>query len=194
MSTAAWATAAAGAFGATNIDNLVALTAQLSRPAVEGEQRLGLRHALRGQYLALLVLLLVAVLGAAGLLLLPHRVAALLGVVPLVLGIRQLVRRGGPAASGPGPARSGTRAVALLSITCGADNVAVYSPLLAQARFPDALVVAVVIAVLVAPMSVLAWWLARGGVRLAGLGAVGDRVFPVCLITVGLLVLSGAVA
>jgi len=196
MSTVAWAMAAAGAFGATNIDSLVALTVQLSGGNPRGGHALGRHHALCGQYLALLVLLSLSALGAAGLLLLPARGTALFGLLPVGMGVHALVRararkRNDPPVERVGR-RSGTLAVALLAITCGGDNLAVYSPLLAHAGFPDALVVIAVFVALVPPMCALAGWLSRRAIGLGGIRALGEKAFPACLITLGLLVLRGA--
>ncbi|MCX4750393.1 cadmium resistance transporter [Kitasatospora sp. NBC_01287] len=192
----AWAATAAAAFGATNVDNLVLLTLQLAGrhpPGPGGARDRASRSgpALRGQYLALLVLLALSALGAAGLLLLPARGAALVGLVPLTLGVRALLRRG-PQPVAPATGRAGTGAVALLALTCGADNVAVYTPLLARAGFPGALVPVAVFAALVPVLCGLALWLARRTASLGRLRALGERVFPAFLITVGLVVLRGA--
>ncbi|MEZ0095277.1 cadmium resistance protein CadD (predicted permease) [Streptacidiphilus sp. EB129] len=140
----------------------------------------------------MLILLALSILGAAGLLLLPARGAALAGVLPLTMGIGALVRAHSRhrthAPVGRGGRQSGTWAVALLSVTCGGDNVALYSPLLAQAWFPGGLVVVAVFAALVPVMCGLAVFLARRAVGLSrppggdarhGLPGVPDHGRPV---------------
>ena len=89
------------------------------------------KHILQGQCLGILVLVAASLLGAAGLQLLPQWVAGLMGLIPLALGMRELLRSAKPEGD-TAPAKAGTLLrVALLAIANGADNIGVYAPLFA---------------------------------------------------------------
>jgi len=71
-------------FVATNIDDLVLLTLFFAR-------RIQPRRIVAGQYLGFSTILLVSLLGAWAAVAIPHRWVRLLGVLPLVLGLKELL-------------------------------------------------------------------------------------------------------
>lgn len=111
-------TSAIGVFIATNIDDLVVLTALFGSRWLTNPQIVG------GQYLGMSALVAMSVLAAVGLATVPDRWVGLFGVVPLALGIRGLISRH---ENRPAIATT-TFGVASITIANGADNVSVYTP------------------------------------------------------------------
>jgi cadmium resistance protein CadD (predicted permease) len=186
-------------FASTNLDDIFLLAAFFADP------RLRPRTVVAGQLLGIGVLVAASAAAALAALAVPPGWIALLGIVPLALGVRGLVelRRGGgpddedavPAALGEGAAERRTRsrvlAVAGVTIANGGDNLGVYIPLFASAP-GDIPLHAAVFAVLTG----LWCWLGHRLVnnRWAG-GAVrryGHVALPFVLIGLGLFILSGA--
>jgi cadmium resistance protein CadD (predicted permease) len=111
-------TSAIGVFIATNVDDLVVLTALFGSRWLTNPQIVG------GQYLGMSALVAMSVLAAVGLATVPDRWVGLFGVVPLALGIRGLISRH---ENRPAIATT-TFGVASITIANGADNVSVYTP------------------------------------------------------------------
>ncbi len=119
------------AFAATNLDDSLLLLLFFS------DRRYRARHVFLGQALGIGALVLLSLAGAALALALPARWIGLLGLLPVALGLKQLLARrrepaGEPAA--PPPAAAGwrrTAAVAGVAVANGGDNVGVYVPLFA---------------------------------------------------------------
>ncbi|MDO9408032.1 cadmium resistance transporter [Patulibacter sp.] len=183
--------AAAGAFVATNVDDVIVLTALFAVAAGDGPLRA--RHVVVGQAVGLGLFVAVAAVAAAGLSLVTDDVVGLLGLVPLalgILGLAALLRGSADEGATPAPVVRGVLGVAAVTVAGGADNIAVYVPFLAAQDGPGAAVVVVVFAVL------LGVWLAATH-RLAGrplvartIGRRGHVLVPVVLIALGLVILA----
>ena len=186
---AALAGTAALAFVSTDVDNFLLTTAQF---AVAPKERL--RGIAVGQFLGFLTLVAASVATSAALHAVPTRWIGLLGLVPLVVGIRSLVqwRRGGPTAPGPGgrwPVAGGPFTAYLVTVGSGGDNLAVYVPLLrAAGGGGKALVVAVL---LMGDLVLLlgARVLGRHPLALRTVERVGAAVTPFVYIVIGVVVL-----
>src|SRR6266851_3241039 len=123
-------TVAVGAFIGTDIDDMVVLTALFLSFRTEG--RPFPRQIVLGQYLGFLTLIAISLSVAFGLAVVPDRWVTLLGIVPLSLGIRGLLKaRHGPEA-GPQIAFS-PLAIAAVTISNGGDNISLYTPLFREA-------------------------------------------------------------
>lgn len=96
------------------------------------------RRIAAGKYLGMGALTAVSLLGAYGLQMLPGKWLALLGLIPIGLGIREILSnlRGQNEAEEPSSA-AGTLwlSMALITIANGADNIGVYLPLFAGFSF-----------------------------------------------------------
>jgi cadmium resistance protein CadD (predicted permease) len=119
-------------FVSTNVDDVFVLLAFFSDPAFRP------RQVVIGQYLGMTVLIGVSTIAALGTVIIPLDYVALLGVVPLALGLVKLVDLGRSKVPGadeqPGAARfsaSKPLAVAAVTIANGSDNVGAYVPLFA---------------------------------------------------------------
>jgi len=136
------------------------------------------------------VLVLVSVGAAMTALVVPPEWVALIGIAPLVLGLRQLFAQASTATGGP-LTGAGMRTVAGVTIANGGDNLGVYIPLFA--KDPGA----IPLYVLVFAVGTLVWCVL--GYALVSHPAVATtiqryahRALPWVLIGIGLYVLFGA--
>lgn len=120
----------AAAFAGTNIDDLFISIFFFAGASGKKENR----SIIFGKYAGILLLTLLSMLGAGGLQLLPLQWIRLLGLVPVWLGARAILRalRKTPAEESPASsAHTLWLNVMLVSIANGADNIGVYIPLFA---------------------------------------------------------------
>jgi cadmium resistance protein CadD (predicted permease) len=118
---------AAGAFAATNIDNAVVTVAMIAAAPATRSRRIAF-----GQVMGFTLVVIGALAMAALLFEIPTRVIGLLGLVPLILGVRALLGlRHAEERSRVARRAVGSGVVAALAVTVGAggDNLAVYIPL-----------------------------------------------------------------
>ncbi len=109
-------------FAATNIDDAFLLTFFFAR-------RIPARRIVAGQYLGFAAIVGVSLIGVWAALAIPHRWIRLLGLLPLAIGIRHLLkarRRSG--AEEPSVGAESALSIALLTVSNGADNISVYIP------------------------------------------------------------------
>jgi cadmium resistance protein CadD (predicted permease) len=189
---------AVAVYASTNVDDLLVLAVFFANPRVH------VGAVIAGRYLGLAAL----VIGSAGAALLalaiPARWIALLGFVPLLLGLRLLpglLRGAGcdAADAEPGAAPTGhehgfmpqTMAVAGVTLANGGDNFGVYIPLFAAA--PGAIPTQVgVFAVMTAVWCALGYFVVNNPLLGAYIRRYGDVLLPAVLIPLGLYILSGA--
>ncbi|MDI1463005.1 cadmium resistance transporter [Catellatospora sp. KI3] len=178
--------AAAGVFAGTNIDDLVVLTVLFLSARATGVPRPAAIWA--GQYAGIAALTAVSAAAALGLAVVPGTWVGLLGLVPLALGVRTLLRNRRDAAPAV-PARTAW-AVAGVTIANGADNIAVYTPVLRTAGLAAGAVIIAVFAVLTAVWCLAGAWL--GGHRhvVTLLEKAGHWLVPAVFILIGLVIIA----
>ncbi|MEU4777147.1 cadmium resistance transporter [Micromonospora sp. NPDC023633] len=179
------AAGAAVVFAATDIDDIVVLTLFFVAARTTGRPRTW--QIVAGQYLGIGALALASAVVAAGLLVVPEPWTGLLGLLPVALGVRALLRHDADDA----PAVVGTAlGVAGVTIANGADNIAVYVPVFRALGPADSAVFLLVFVVLIALWCAAGAWL--GGhprvVRLVG--RVGHRLVPAVFIAIGVVILA----
>lgn len=192
-------------FAATNIDDLFVLSAFFS------DARYARRSVIIGQFVGIGALVLVSFLAARLAVAIPEGWIALLGLVPLVLGLYKLpafrrctTREPGDAekhqipSQGPEPLTgrrlsSQTLAVAAVTIANGGDNLGAYIPLFAGG--PDGIpVYASVFAAMTAIWCMAGYLLVNNCLARKSIRHYGHIVLPLVLIALGLYILSGATA
>lgn len=180
--------AAAGIFAGTNVDDLIVLTVLFL--AARGARRPAW-PIWAGQYLGIAALVTVSLLAALGLTLLPDRFVPLLGLVPLGLGVWGMVKavRGGD--ESPVTAQ-GVLPVAGVTIANGADNIAVYTPVLRTVGAAGVVVLVLVFAVLVAVWCLAAAWLGSHRRVIAVAERYGHWLVPLVFVTIGVIILLGS--
>ena len=183
-------------FAATNVDDLVVLSAFF------GDSKIKPWSIVSGQFLGIGALVLASAIAGAAAVAVPEGWPSILGVAPLALGVYKgvlLVRsRSGTAMPSdedePQPTavgRSQMLAVAAVTLANGGDNIAVYVPLLAANRHAIALYV-VVFAILTGVWCALGFLLVNNRLIGARLRRYGRAALPVVLVVIGLHILSGA--
>jgi len=190
---------AGGAFMATNVDDIVLLTLLFSRLPHKGRAL----PLMVGQVLGFGLLVLISLLGVLGRQALPQGGLALLGLLPIGLGLhrwRQAAAGDTDAAAAadgtpvcPGLTGAGPLAELLgmagLTVANGSDNIGVYLPLFARA---DRAAVGVTLITFTAALTLwiaLAWGLTRNPALAPLLRRYGGPLVPAVLIGLGLLIL-----
>ncbi len=184
---------ATAVFAATNVDDLVVLSAFFADPKMPP------RSVVAGQFLGIGALVLVSILAGLASVAVPDGWPAVLGLAPLGLGLWkgwQLLRtrRGGGDDANDATPPVGTSpvlAVAAVTIANGGDNLAVYIPLLAANRSSMASYVGVFTA-LTAVWCALGFALVKNRVFGARIQRYGHVALPFVLIGLGVHILSGA--
>lgn len=186
------------AFAATNLDDIVILMLFFSQ--VGGV--LHKRHIVAGQYIGFAGLVALSLPGFFGSLLFPQPWIGLLGVVPVVIGLSQLLCatdqpgeqetgeiRLASAGGGSGWLSPQTTSVAAITLANGGDNVGIYMPMFASC---DGLGVGMVLAVffgLVGVWCFAAYQLTQVAAISMLLARYGAQVVPFVLMALGGLIL-----
>jgi cadmium resistance protein CadD (predicted permease) len=190
-------------YASTNIDDLLVLAVFFADPRV----RLG--AVIVGRFIGLAALVLASAAAALLALVIPAGWIALLGVVPLFLGLRLLPalrgnredEQSGAEGLRPADAKDKSRrgftsqalSVAGVTLANGGDNLGVYIPLFATA--PDAIAIYVVVfAVMTAVWCALGYLVVNNPLIGTQIRRYGHVLLPIVLIALGLYILSGAVA
>ncbi len=195
------------AFASTNIDDIFVLMLFFSQ--VNNTFRP--RHIVIGQYLGFIALVALSALGYFGTLALPQQWIGLLGLAPIALGVRALVKGAGEDVPGEQavpetPTTTGcllgtllspqTYSVAAVTFANGGDNIGIYVPLFARGSLRDLIVTIAVFLLLVAVWCLLGALLAHHPSIAKLLRRYGHRIVPFVLIGLGILILveSGTLA
>lgn len=141
---------AAAAVYATNVDDVLILAVLFLSSRAGGSPRPW--QIVTGMYAGTGVLVGVSAAAAVGLLLVPDKWVGLLGLAPLALGVRGLIKatRAKPSDDRPPVVASGAISVMVLIAANGGDNLSVYPPLFRTLGVADSLVTAAVFAMLLA--------------------------------------------
>lgn len=176
---------AVGVFVVTNLDGLVLLTLLFATPTIRTSS------VVVGQYLGLTIVVAISAAAAFGLYVVPRRWAGLLGVIPIALGLRALVRRDDPTFVKPAV---GLAAVILLIVSDGTDNVAVYTPVFRHLGPLASLLYVSVFAVIAVVWCALGSALARHKRIASSVERWGHLIVPIVFILIGLTLLTTAVS
>lgn len=114
------------AFIGTNVDDIFLLTLFFSEARTKSDAR----TVVCGQYLGVIFLYFLSVLGAFGLSFLPESYIGFLGILPIILGVKAIFDRSDEDDEKKS-ALGGALRVALVTVANGADNIGVYIPLFA---------------------------------------------------------------
>nr|WP_167537100.1 cadmium resistance transporter [Micromonospora terminaliae] len=181
------AAAAAGVFAATNIDDIVVLTVFFVAARSTGRPRPW--QIVAGQYAGIGALVGVAVVVAAGLLVVPDPWTGLLGLLPIALGVRALLTRR-PDGDEPPAVVGGLLGVAGVTVANGADNIAVYVPVFRSLDPATGLVWLLVFAALVAVWCLAAALLGSHPRVVTLVGRAGHWLVPAVFVALGVVILT----
>lgn len=191
-------------FAATNIDDIVILMLFFAQVNATFRPR----HIIVGQYLGFTALIAASLLGFFGGLVVPKTWIGILGLVPIVIGISNLVRREEDAAqvqaiSGVNSSKANnsilspltkllnfqTYQVAAVTFANGGDNIGVYVPLFASSNLASLSVILGVFFLLVGVWCYIAHLLARQPTIAHFLTRYGQALVPFVLIGLGIYIL-----
>lgn len=168
-------------FAVTNIDDIFLLTLFFAR-------RVPPSRIIGGQYLGFGAIIVLSLMGAWAALFIPHGWIRLLGILPLALGVKELVSSR-PAQSANQPERKyGLLSVAAITLSNGSDNIGVYVPFFVAGQ-RNLWVIVVVYFLLIALWCLVGRWLGRHPLILRGVERCGHWAVPLVFIALGLYVL-----
>lgn len=180
-------------FVATNIDDVFLLLALFANPAYR------LKDIFLGQYLGIGALVAFSLIAALIALVIPMEYVGLLGLLPIALGVKELIESWRGEDDDEDHTRSksrsaGTRVLAVAAITManGGDNIAVYTPVFAIRSAYEIVTIVLVFAVMTAVICVAAYWLVNHRALGAPIRQYGQRVLPFVLIALGVWILYEA--
>jgi cadmium resistance protein CadD (predicted permease) len=169
-------------FAATNIDDIVLLTFFFAR-------RVPTRNIVAGQYLGFLAIILLSCAGLLATLAIPHQWTRALGLIPLALGLKHLFLLSRPNGTEETQAdRQSLISIALVTLSNGADNVAVYIPFFSANRQYLWLILTSY-ASLVALWCMFAKWLGNHPMILNAVNRAGTLLVPFVFIALGVHIL-----
>src|SRR5262252_6074747 len=129
-------------FASTNIDDIFVLLGFFADP------KLRPRQVVVGQYLGVGALYLISVVGSLVSLVLPPQYVGLLGVAPILIGVRKFYHLISSRSRGEGQVEThgatGILEVASVTVANGGDNLGVYTPLFATRSALEISVIGVV--------------------------------------------------
>ncbi|MEH2160805.1 MAG: cadmium resistance transporter [Nostoc sp.] len=193
------------AFIATNIDDIIILLIFFSQVDVNFRPR----HILLGQYLGFAAIIIASLPGFFGGLVVQREWIGLLGLLPIVIGIQQLLSRKEETAtvqtvssdfSQSTPTNPllafilsvlhpQTYKVAAVTIANGGDNISIYIPLFAGHNLTSLGVILSIFFIMVGIWCAIAYFLSRQATIANILSRYGQAVVPFVLIGLGLLIM-----
>ncbi|MBD2693254.1 cadmium resistance transporter [Anabaena catenula] len=193
------------AFAATNIDDIVILLLFFSQL----DSNFRRRHIVIGQYLGFTAIILASLPGFFGGLVIQREVIGLLGILPIAIGLKQLLNRESETtevqtvttdfkqSSHPNPVLSfllsilhpQTYKVAAVTIANGGDNISIYIPLFAGHDFASLGVILGVFLAMVGVWCYIAYLLTRQATIANLLSRYGQAIVPFVLIGLGLFIM-----
>jgi cadmium resistance protein CadD (predicted permease) len=181
-------------FASTNVDDVFVLIGFLSDPTFRA------RDVVLGQYLGIAALFCVSATMSLLSLLIPRAYVGLLGVVPILIGMKKLYdlyckrdpteesleRHAGAGANG----RALT--VAIVTLANGGDNIGVYAPSFAIRSGNEIALIGLIFAVMTGLWCFLAHWTVNHPKLGSPIRRYGHRISPIVLIALGVLLLYQA--
>ncbi len=170
------------AFAATNLDDLFLLVVFFAI----GWGRA--RDVVLGQYAGIGALFAVSALASLLSFGIPAGYACLLGLLPVIIGVTQLLddHPAGPET----PPGSGIVPIAATTLANGGDNLGVYIPLFATSSALEIGAFAAIFAVMTGLWCLAAYWLVRHPAAGAPIRRYGPQLVPFVLIAIGILILA----
>ena len=187
------------AFVATNVDDIIILVVFFAQINEDFRPK----HIIAGQYLGFIALLLVCLPGVVGGLVLPQSWVGLLGLLPIAIGLQQLLawNQDEPTVQDVSEPVITNRSklahilhpqvyhVAAVTFANGGDNIGIYVPLFAGSPLPSVGIIIALFMVLIAVWCGLASYLASHPQITPLLSRYADRMVPWVLIGLGLYIL-----
>jgi cadmium resistance protein CadD (predicted permease) len=173
-------------FVSTNIDDLVVLIGFFA------DRRLRTRNIVAGQFAGLAVLFVVSAAASLLSLVIPKPYLGLLGVFPIVIGVRKLFELQTDGAEPKDSSHGSIAGVALVTVANGGDNLGVYIPAFAVHSGGEVAVIAVVFVAMTALWCALAHWMVNHRKLGMYFRRYGHILAPLVLIGLGISIIYNA--
>jgi cadmium resistance protein CadD (predicted permease) len=173
-------------FVSTNIDDLIILIGFFA------DRRFRTRDIVAGQFAGVAALFLVSAAGSLLSLVIPKAYLGLLGILPLVIGIRKLSALRNEAFPPESSSRGSIAGVTLVTIANGGDNLGIYIPAFAVHSGSEIVVIAMVFVAMTAQWCMLAHWMVNHRRFGAPLRRYGHIFAPLMLIGLGIVIIYKA--
>ncbi len=181
------------AFVATNLDDMFLLAAFFAHPTFQT------RSVVLGQYFGFSILLLVSSLAYFAQFIIPSQWISLLGVFPIVIGIRNLIiiKKSREVEEGiedeipeeKGKLLNKMVQVAAVTVANGGDNLGVYMPLFATMTSLSVLITAFVFFILVGVWCLLGYKFVNNRIMGSKIKKYGHLILPFVMIFIGVLII-----
>jgi cadmium resistance transport/sequestration family protein len=193
------AIAGSTAFIATNVDDILILMLFFSQTNSSFRRR----HIVVGQYLGFIALIIASLPGFFGGLIIPRAWIGLLGLLPIAIGINNLItsKKDDPEIQTVSDSDSTvaksllvviapqTYKVAAVTIANGGDNIGIYVPLFASSNLANLAVICLTFLILIGMWCYIAYQLTRHQLIARILTKYGERIVPFVLIGLGIFIL-----
>jgi cadmium resistance protein CadD (predicted permease) len=173
-------------FASTNIDDLVVLIGLFA------DRRFRARDIVAGQFAGISALFFVSAAGSLLSLVIPKAYLGLLGILPILIGIRKVSDLRHDASAPENSSQGNVAGVALVTIANGGDNIGIYVPAFAVHSGAEIGVIAMVFVAMTALWCMLAHWMVNHRRFGAPLRRYGHILAPVVLIGLGIAIIYKA--
>lgn len=181
------------AFAATNIDDIFVLMMFFSFSSMT----FPVKQVVLGQYIGIGLLVAISALGSFISLAVPTYIIALLGIVPIVIGVKKLVVFRKKNESNSKQAVQDKKynlvfaAVAAVTFSNGGDNIGVYTPLFAKYNSVSQITaLATIFMVMTAVWCITAYYLVNHPLVASKICRIGHIILPFVLIGLGIYILT----
>lgn len=178
-------------FAATNIDDIFVLMLFFSQT----NQNLRVWHIVAGQYLGFTALVLISLVGFLGGLIIPPEWIGLLGLLPIIIGIRHWLKRNESETEEVGANVSkasswaAISSVAAVTFANGGDNIGIYTPLLASSDAAGLAIMLLVFYLLLGVWCYAGYVITRHQLVARILSGYAHYIVPFVLIGLGIYIL-----
>jgi cadmium resistance protein CadD (predicted permease) len=184
------------AFAATNIDDIFVLLMFFSFSSVT----FPVKQVVLGQYIGIGLLVAISALGSFISLAVPMYIIALLGIVPIVIGVKKLIMFRKKNESNSKQAVQNKKknnlvfaAIAAMTFSNGGDNIGVYTPLFAKYNSVSQITALVTIFIaMTAVWCIAAYYLVNHPLIASKIRRIGHIILPFVLIGLGIYILTEA--
>jgi cadmium resistance protein CadD (predicted permease) len=170
-------------FVSTNIDDLIVLIGFFA------DRGFRARDIVAGQFAGVAALFLISAAGSLLSLVIPKAYLGLLGILPVVIGIRKLSALRREASAPEKSSRESIAGVTLVTIANGGDNLGIYIPAFAVHSGSEIVVIAMVFVAMTALWCMLAHWMVNHRRFGAPLRRYGHIFAPLMLIGLGIVII-----
>jgi cadmium resistance transport/sequestration family protein len=180
------------AFIATNVDDLFIIMMLLT----QSSKKFRKHHIFAGQFVGMIVLIMISLVGLIAGLFIPLPYIGLLGLFPIYLGIKEIIEQDDDdeiesiaTSEDPRLFSTATFSVASITIANGGDNIGVYIPLFISQTTLQLVLMIIIFLVLTSLWLVAANYLAQHPIVAKNLKKYNHILFPAMLILLGVYII-----